>query len=217
MTPTEASGGGDPGAARAGDPVNGRPRIQLRPVRPADSGQLLAWRNAPHVAAYMYSGHAISQAEHDAWFALALAAADRRYWIIERAGEGVGLANLTRIDAVNRKCDWAYYLGETSTRGQGIGACVEYIVLQHVFGPLGLNKLCCEVFLDNEAVWRLHESFGFTREALYRDHVFRDGVFRDVVGLAILARDWAAARPACEARLREKGLDPAGLGIADAA
>jgi UDP-4-amino-4,6-dideoxy-N-acetyl-beta-L-altrosamine N-acetyltransferase len=187
--------------------------VRLRPVGAADGARLLAWRNAPHVAAYMYSDHLIGQAEHERWFAQALNAPERRYWIIERDGEGVGLASLTRIDPANRKCDWAYYLGETSTRGQGIGACVEYIVLQQVFGPMGLNKLCCEVFADNEAVWRLHESFGFTREALYREHVLKDGVFRDVIGLGILARDWTAARPACEARLRDKGRDPAGLGI----
>jgi UDP-4-amino-4,6-dideoxy-N-acetyl-beta-L-altrosamine N-acetyltransferase len=187
--------------------------LTLRPIRIEDSARLLTWRNAPQVAAYMYSDHQITQAEHDRWFALALAAGDRRYWIIERDGEDVGLANLTRIDPVSRKCDWAYYLGEPSTRGQGIGAGVEYIVLQHVFGPLGLNKLCCEVFLDNEGVWKLHESFGFTREALFRDHVWKDGAFRDVVGLGVLARDWEAARPACEARLRQKGRDPAALRI----
>ena len=189
--------------------------IKLRRLRAGDSAQVLAWRNAPHVAAYMYTSHAIGPAEHDRWFAVALDSADRRYWIIERDGQGVGLANLTRIDPVNRKCDWAYYLGETSTRGQGIGAAVEYMVLQHVFGPSGLNKLCCEVFLDNEAVWKLHQSFGFTREALYRDHVWKDGAFKDVVGLGILAADWAAARPACEARLREKGTDLAELAVED--
>jgi UDP-4-amino-4,6-dideoxy-N-acetyl-beta-L-altrosamine N-acetyltransferase len=189
--------------------------LQLRSIRQADSAQLLAWRNVPHVAAYMYSNHAIGQDEHDRWFAQALGAPDRRYWMIEQDGAGVGLANLARIDRVNRKCDWAYYLGETSTRGQGIGAGVEYIVLQHVFGPMALNKLCCEVFLDNSAVWKLHESFGFTREALLRDHVFRDGRFRDVVGLGIITRDWTAARPACEARLIEKGRDPASLRIVE--
>jgi len=190
--------------------------VQLRPIRPGDSARLLAWRNAPHVAAYMYSDHEIGQAEHDGWFAGALSSPDRRYWIIARGGEDVGLVNLTRIDPVNRKCDWAYYLGETSTRGQGVGACVEYIVLEEVFGPMRLNKLNCEVFADNEAVWRLHESFGFTREALFRDHVRKGDAFKDVVGLGILARDWAAARPACEARLREKGRDPAALRIVPA-
>lgn len=187
--------------------------VRLRPIRPADSARLLAWRNAPEVAAYMYSDHVISQDEHDRWFALALTAPDRRYWMIERDGESVGLANLVKIDPANSKCDWAYYLGEASTRGQGIGACVEYIVLQEVFGPMGLNKLCCEVFVDNAGVLKLHESFGFVREALLRDHVRKAGTFRDVVGMGLLARDWTEARPACEARLKRIGRDPATLRI----
>jgi UDP-4-amino-4,6-dideoxy-N-acetyl-beta-L-altrosamine N-acetyltransferase len=84
-----------------------------------------------------------------------------------------------------------------------------------VFGPLGLNKLWCEVFVDNEAVWRMHESFGFTREALFRDHVWKGGRFRDVIGLGLLAAEWAAARPACEARLRQRGIDPEALRLGD--
>ena len=34
---------------------------------------------------------------------------------------------------------------------------------------------------ENEAVWALHERFGFKREALLRAHVRKAGVFRDVV------------------------------------
>ena len=159
----------------------------------------------------MYSDHQIGQAEHDRWFAGALAASDRHYWIIEADGAAVGLANLARIDPTARRCEWAYYLGEASTRGQGLGSRIEYIVLRHVFETLGLNKLWCEVLLDNEPVWKLHESFGFTREALYRQHVFKAGRFQDVVGLGMLWSDWQSARPAIEARLRAKGHDPEAL------
>jgi UDP-4-amino-4,6-dideoxy-N-acetyl-beta-L-altrosamine N-acetyltransferase len=182
--------------------------VRLRRVAPADSARLLAWRNSPEVAAYMYTDHPISQAEHDLWFAAALAAQDRRYWIIEMDGEPVGLANLARIDPTARRCEWAYYLGEASTRGRGVGSQVEYIVLRHVFEDLGLNKLWCEVLVENEAVWKLHESFGFSREALFRDHVQKAGRFQDVVGLGMLKVDWDAARPRIEARLRDKGQDP---------
>jgi UDP-4-amino-4,6-dideoxy-N-acetyl-beta-L-altrosamine N-acetyltransferase len=185
--------------------------LRLRLVEPADSARLLAWRNAPEVAAYMYTDHRITQAEHDRWFAGALAAGDRRYWIIEADGEPVGLANLARIDRAVRRCDWAYYLGEPSTRGKGLGSRIEYVVLRHVFETLGLNKLCCEVLLENEAVWKLHESFGFVREALQREHVFKAGRFQDVVGLGMLRREWQAARPGIEARLLAKGVDPAEL------
>ena len=88
---------------------------------------------------------------------------------------------------------------------------VEYLVLSFVFERLGLNRLWCEVFLDNEAVWKTHEGFGFRREALLRDHVRKSGVFRDVVGLGMLKADWPAAKVAARERLAAKGVDLAAL------
>lgn len=183
------------------------PSITLRDVRPDDSPRLLAWRNLPEVSAWMYSDHVISQAEHDRWFAGAMANKTRRYWVIELDGAPVGLVNLAEISPEHRKCVWAYYLADPSTRGKGVGAFVEFKMLDHVFGELGLNKLWCEVLIANEGVWKLHESFGFRREALYRAHVWKNGQPQDVVGLGLLAEDWAQVRPTSLARLRERGFD----------
>jgi RimJ/RimL family protein N-acetyltransferase len=91
------------------------------------------------------------------------------------------------------------------------------MVIDHVFGAMGLHKLWCEVLIDNEAVWRLHESFGFVREALYRDHVWKAGRFQDVVGLGLLADDWARIRPSCAARLADKGYAERDLALGAAA
>jgi len=190
--------------------------VALRPLVKDDGDRVRAWRNAPHVAAHMYTGYVVGEAEHAAWLERVLKASDCRYWIILLEERPVGLANLVRIDRVNRRCDWAYYLGETAARGQGVGACVEYLVANEVFGPMGLNKLVCEVFLANEAVWRLHESFGFVREAHYRDHVFKDGRFHDVYALALLAADWTLKRPEVETRLKARGRSPETLVIRSA-
>ena len=185
--------------------------VALRLLRAEDGDRVLAWRNSPEVAAYMYTDHAISAEEHARWLRVALTAPDRCFWIIEMDGAPVGLANLARIDPAAHRCEWAYYLAEPSTRGRGVGAAVEFAVLRHVFEALALNKLWCEVLLENEAVWRLHESFGFRREAHLREHVLKDGRFQDVVGLGLLAKDWAAARPGCAERLAAKGYDPTAL------
>jgi UDP-4-amino-4,6-dideoxy-N-acetyl-beta-L-altrosamine N-acetyltransferase len=187
--------------------------VRLRPVTVADSARILDWRNRPEVAAYMYTDHQISADEHARWFSAAMAAQDRAYWIIELDGAAVGLANLAGVDRVRRRCEWAYYLADPATRGRGVGAAVELLVLDHVFGALRLHKLWCEVLVENEAVWKLHESFGFTREALYRDHVFKAGRFQDVVGLGLLDADWTRTRPACAERLAQKGYSAANLSL----
>lgn len=191
--------------------------VTLRPLTAADGETVLGWRNSAAVAPYMYSEHEITPAEHAAWLGRALEGGDRRFWIIALDGAPVGLANLARIDAANAKCEWAYYLADPATRGRGVGSVVEWLVLGFVFERLGLNRLWCEVLVENAAVWALHERFGFVREALLRAHVRKAGVFRDVVGLGMLSADWPAARAAALARLAQKGVGEGELTAALAA
>lgn len=179
--------------------------VRLRDVTEDDRSRLLAWRNSPEVSAFMYSDHRIGHDEHDHWFDHVRHDPRRRYWVIEADGEPVGLANLSDIDQTHRRCAWAYYLASPTIRGQGVGSFVEFQVIEYVFGELGLNKLWCEVLVSNESAWRLHELYGFQREALFRQHVMKNGQEVDVIGMGLLAADWASRRDAMTQRLRSKG------------
>lgn len=179
--------------------------VKMRPPGPADSACMLAWRNMPEIRRWMYTDHVISQDEHDRWFAGAPADPSRRYWIIELDGVPVGLANLADYSPTHRRTAWAYYLADPSVRGKGVGAYVEYFIIEHAFGELALNKLYCEVLIENEAVWKMHEAFGFKREALFRQHIWKDGVATDVVALSLLASDWSMVREASRERLVARG------------
>ena len=178
--------------------------VHLRRLAAQDGARVLAWRNSPDVARYMYNDHVIGAAEHAAWLQAALTRDDRRYWLIELDGAPVGLANLARIDPEASRCEWAFYLAEPVTRGRGVGAAVEWLVLGHVFEALDLNKLWCEVLADNTSAVRLHERFGFTREAVLREHVIKGGGARDVVGLGLLRREWPAVKAAMSPRLSDR-------------
>lgn len=182
--------------------------IRLRALEPADRDRLLEWRNRPEIARYMYTDHVIGPEEHSRWFETAMVSEDRKYWIIELDDEPVGLANLYDIDRQHRRCYWAFYLASPSVRGRGVGSFVEYYVLSHVFDELGLNKLCCEVLGFNEAVVGMHESFGFSREGLFREHIIKGGEAHDVVALAMLADEWEGLREPTRRRLADKGLLP---------
>jgi len=180
--------------------------ITLRELLVEDKDRILSWRNLPHVHRYMYTERTITPEEHDRWFAGVRSDATKKYWVICSDDVGIGIANLYDISHQHKRCSWAFYLASEDVRGKGIGGCVEYLVMSHVFDEQLLNKLCCEVFLANEAVWQMHMRFGFQREALYRQHIFKDGQFHDVVALAILRDDWLAIRESIRARLMQRHL-----------
>jgi UDP-4-amino-4,6-dideoxy-N-acetyl-beta-L-altrosamine N-acetyltransferase len=181
------------------------PKVELRPLRPDDKQRLLAWRNSPDVAPYMYTDHQITAEEHARWFAGIEGDRRRAYFVIEMDGAPVGLANLYDIDRGHGRCAWAYYLAEPAVRGRGVGGCVEYLMLEKVFGEFGLTKLWCEVLASNEGVIRLHRKFGFQEEARLRRHVLKGGQPQDVVGLGLLAEDWTQVRPKMRKTLEAAG------------
>jgi UDP-4-amino-4,6-dideoxy-N-acetyl-beta-L-altrosamine N-acetyltransferase len=181
------------------------PDVQLRDLGPDDKARLLAWRNSPEVAAYMYTDHQISEAEHERWFAGVEGDSRRAYWIIEMDGEPVGLANFYDIDRRHGRGAWAYYLAEPSVRGRGIGGYVEYLMIEKAFGEIGLQKLWCEVLESNAGVARMHKRFGFQEEARLRRHILKNGDYVDVMGLGLLADEWPEARARMGETLKAAG------------
>ena len=148
------------------------------------------WRNSDEVAPYMYNEDHITEEQQASWFHKISLETNSKYWIIEYEGKKLGLASITGIDKTLSSCYWAFYLGDLSVRGAGIGAKVEYNVIDYVFSELKLNKLRCEVFVSNDKVIKMHEKFGFRREAYYREHCVKNNQKLDVIGLALLESDW---------------------------
>ena len=123
------------------------------------------------------------------------------------AQEAVDRARLTVVPRVRTRAPRVPFVTLVSLVLLGVGSFVEFQIIEYVFGQLGLNKLWCEVLISNESVWRLHELYGFQREALFRQHVMKQGHEVDVVGLGLLSCDWAVRREAMAERLRGKGFE----------
>jgi UDP-4-amino-4,6-dideoxy-N-acetyl-beta-L-altrosamine N-acetyltransferase len=164
--------------------------IKLIKLKAEDIELIRTWRNSEDVSKYMYTSNVITQEDQIKWFNSISNDSSCEYWMIEFEGKQLGLAWISSISKVFDSCSWAFYLGDTSVRGAGIGSKVEYNVLQYVFETLKLNKLNCTVFPFNENVIKMHEGFGFRREAFFRQHVLKNGQYYDVVGLAMLKSEW---------------------------
>ena len=187
------------------------PDVALRLVEEGDRDRLLAWRNSPQVAAFMYSDHLIEREEHDRWFDGLVGHPRRRDWVVLLNDAPVGLTSLVDIDLRQGRATIARYLAEESARGLGLGGFTEFKVADHAFGALGLRKLWSEVLATNDAALASHLSSGFQREALFRAHVVKQGQPTDVIGLGLLAEDWRDQRPQVRARLATKSFSEAAL------
>ena len=170
------------------------PALELRPLpeQPrAEQRALLALRNEPEVRHNMYDGDLIEPATHERW--LDGIAANRRadYHLVYLDDTLIGMVAFTNIDQTHKRADWAFYITGI-LQGRGIGTALERSALDYAFGPLGLNKLNCEVIDWNEAVMALHKRFGFLEEGRRRAHVWRDGEYHDAVLLGLTRQDWAA-------------------------
>lgn len=164
--------------------------IELVPLAEEDIELVREWRNSPEVSQYMYTEDTISREQQEKWFRKIQQEETSKYWMIKYDNEKIGVANLADIDKRNSKCFWGFYLGNSSIRGQGIGAKIEFNVLSYVFEELKLNKLCGEVFSFNEKVVNMHEKFGFRREGYLRKHIHKNNKFHDVVVIGLLSSEW---------------------------
>lgn len=178
--------------------------ITLRKLESKDLEMVRKWRNSEGVYQYMYTDAIITCEQHSEWFNKKNEDQSALLWIIGYEGKDIGLASISEINRTFNSCYWAFYLGDTSIRGAGIGSKVEYNVIEYVFNELGLNKLRCEVFVSNSKVIQMHEKFGFRREAYYRQHICKNGEYQDVVGLALLKSEWAPIKSSMEQKIYTK-------------
>jgi UDP-4-amino-4,6-dideoxy-N-acetyl-beta-L-altrosamine N-acetyltransferase len=164
--------------------------IVLTDMTQDDIELVRSWRNSPDVAKYMYTESQITVEQQQKWFTSIKDDLSVKYWIIQYNNAPIGVASLYGINQSLSSCYWAFYLGDASIQGAGIGSKVEFNVIDYVFDAIKLNKLRCEVITFNDKVISMHEKFGFRREAYYRQHVKKDGRWQDVVGLAMLRSEW---------------------------
>lgn len=168
--------------------------LKLRKIQESDLQDIIKWRTNPEVTRYMYTDPVLDMDTQRKWLKKINSTDDNLYWIIEIDNVSIGVISINKIDELNKKCTWGYYIGNTSFRGRGIARSLECNIYDYVFDKLKLNKLCSEVFEFNDKVVKIHEKFGSEIEGMLKDHIFKNGQFYNVVTMGMLADKWHSIR-----------------------
>ncbi len=172
--------------------------LQFRRINKQDLQTISEWRMNPEVTKYMYTSPELTIDSQMKWFSRITSDRTVSYWIISFSFKEIGVINLYDIDTVNKRCFWAYYIGDASVRGKGLGRNIECNIYDYVLRDLNLNKLSCEVLSFNKRVIEIHKHFGSQIEGVLRQHIYKDGEFYDVVRMAILRQEWELIRSSFE-------------------
>ena len=173
------------------------PAPVLRLADPADSGDLLAWRNDPVTRANSRNTEAIDPDSHAAWLVRALADPARRIWVAERDGSKLGTVSAARLDAA------AVELSITvapAMRGRGAGSAMLRAAIAAALAAWPGAEIRAAVRSGNDASRRLFEGCGFVavgESGGYLDYRRSGG--RSAIRRATRARSRSTPRPSTSA------------------
>ena len=166
-------------------------KVVLREINQCTSEQKVAVRdirNQDSVRRSMYTDHEIGLDEHLKWVDRLKDDKKQIVFVVLVEEFVSGVVSVNAIDRSHKKSDWAFYLSE-KVRG-GLGAALEFSLLDFVFNTLLLEKLNCEVIETNEAVVKMHKKFCFVEEGFRRENIEKEEGRIGVFFLGITKSDW---------------------------
>lgn len=118
---------------------------------------VLAWRNHPDIRHWMLNDDVISMENHLQFIESLKQRSDRRYFLVQREGEYIGVIDLT--DITQTSAEIGIY---TNPDIRGVGESLMCVLIEYAFSTLKLMTLIASVFADNDRAKHLYEKFDFT-------------------------------------------------------
>ena len=119
------------------------------------------WRNKEEIRKYMLNQHIITKEEHFKWLENLKSKNDCKFWVVFFNNIPIGTVSLQNINYDKLTSEWGFYIGEDLYKGLGLGAIIEYNLLEYYFLKLNFTTLSGTVLDTNLAILKMHKKFGF--------------------------------------------------------
>ena len=118
-----------------------------------------------------------------------------RRFIVDRAGESIGLVELVEIDHIHRRAEFQIIIAP-EWQNRGYARLAAQLVMGYAFDVLNLYKLYLVVDMENAHARHLYARLGFTEEGVLRREFFVNGSYHDVTRMCIFQDDYWQRRDA---------------------
>ncbi|MFE3165306.1 GNAT family N-acetyltransferase [Streptomyces sp. NPDC059224] len=173
--------------------------VRLRALRPEDAEHHVRWRNDPEVVRWAAGGDPMfgpvtADAVRLAFDTmLRLDPRESAVFTVEDLAEGrtIGMADYRDLDPYAGTATLGVTIGEREHWGRGHGSDALRLLVGHLFGAYGLNRLELDTWSGNERAVRAFSRLGFREEGRRRLAVLVRGKRYDRLLFGMLREEWA--------------------------
>jgi len=106
----------------------------------------------------MINQHIKTKEVHFKWIESLKNRNDWKFWVVFVYEVPIGSVYLQNVNYNNLTSGWGFYIGEDKYRGTGIGAIIEFNLLEYFFNILKFENLNGTVLENNTLVMRMHKN-----------------------------------------------------------
>ena len=111
---------------------------------------------------------------------------ERRFIIKDFKNNKLGLVELTEIDFIHRRCEFAIVIFPSENGGGGYATESTHLAIQYAFDILNIHKIYLLVDKDNEVALHIYQKCGFLKEGELIDEYYSKGQYRTAIRMYIL-------------------------------
>jgi len=112
-----------------------------------------------------------------------------RRFILEVAGNQVGLVELVDIRSIHRRAEFQIIIAPAH-QGKGYARSATLKAMTYAFNVLNLHKLYLIVDRDNVRAIHIYQALGFEPEGELKEEFFIDGHYRTAIRMCLFQRDF---------------------------
>jgi UDP-4-amino-4,6-dideoxy-N-acetyl-beta-L-altrosamine N-acetyltransferase len=167
--------------------------INLRPLRIADWGKTLQWRNDPDIKDLaMMHPYPVTELLEKEWYEELLKNKSNKviyFAIADKDDSPLGYVFLNNINHIHRNCYLGIVIGDKTQRRKGYGTAAIKLLAQYAFNTLNMHKITVEVINKNPHALKVYEKLGFVNEGCMKQQFFSNGIYCDVLIMSLFANE----------------------------